>query len=147
MVVSIQARKTEGEFRYECLTEGGRETTRKDVFQWVKEVTDRGAGELLITSVNQEGTGGGYDCELTGRISDMVSIPVVACGGAGNHHHVEAVIKQGKADAVSLASLFHYKTINILSQDYQNKEEGNIDFLNQMVSTNSFSSKKLNLPQ
>lgn len=137
IIVSIQARKVAGESSYECLTEGGRENTGKDVFQWVEEVVERGAGELLITSVNQEGTGRGYDCELIRKISEMVDIPVIASGGAGKHKHVEQVIKVGKADAVSLASMFHYETINILREQNKMKKVGNNDFLIKIVSGTS----------
>lgn len=128
IVVSIQAKERE-DGKYECLTDNARESTGVDVFEWVRKVTSLGAGELLVTSVDREGTGKGFDVELIRRISDMVTIPVIASGGAGNPGHFKAVITDGRADAVAAASVFHYGHVAYMAERGQYKEEGNIDFL------------------
>ncbi len=131
IVVSIQARKTQNA-SYECLTDNAREKTNVDVFEWVKKIVDLGAGEILLTSVDQEGTGKGYDVSLTSKVCQMVSIPVITCGGAGNKDHVRQVIHEGKADAVSMASILHYGVLDLMTDEslYKN-DEGNIEFLKQ----------------
>ena len=131
ILVSIEAiRHPDG--RYYVYTDNGREHTGIDVFEWAIRVAELGAGEIMITSVDCEGTGTGYDLELTRRIAESVSIPVIAGGGAGKRQHVVDVIKQGKADAVSLASILHYDFLEHhtpLSNDF--RSEGNIQFLKQ----------------
>ncbi|MDP2167695.1 MAG: imidazole glycerol phosphate synthase cyclase subunit [Thermodesulfovibrionales bacterium] len=128
IVVSIEA-KHRGPGKYECLTDNGREKTGVDVFEWVKRAADLGAGEILITSIDREGTGKGYDVELTRTVSDMVDIPVIACGGAGDADHVREVIQEGHADAVCAASIFHYGMLDYMVTRGEYKEEGNISFL------------------
>lgn len=130
IVVSIQAIKR-GIDRYECLVDNARERSGVDVYQWAKQVTDLGAGEILLTSIDQEGTGQGYDIYLTRRIAEMVPIPVIAHGGAGSMDHVIQVIREGKADAVSAASIFHYGVVAELVGKSDYAEEGNIEFLRQ----------------
>ena len=106
IVISIEAqRRPDG--TYEAYTDNGRERTGIDVFDWAKQAADRGAGEIMITSVDGEGTGAGYDVALTRRVSQSVTVPVLACGGAGSPDHVREIITQGRADAVALASLLH----------------------------------------
>ena len=107
VVLSIVARSL-GFGRYECMTHNGREPTGLDVFEWARREVDLGAGEVLITSVDQEGTGRGYDLELVSKLADMVGVSVVASGGAGNKEHVAKVIMEGKANAACVASMFHY---------------------------------------
>lgn len=107
IVVSIEAKK-KPDGSYEAYIDCGREKTGVDVFSWATKAYELGAGEIIITSVDQEGTGQGYDIELTKKIAESVPIPVIACGGAGNRYHVLDVIKHGKVDAISLASVFHY---------------------------------------
>ena len=97
------------------LTDNGRERTGLDVFEWALRATDLGAGELLVTSVDREGTRKRFDVELTRRIADAVPIPVIASGGAGSVDHVAAVIRDGHADAVAIASLLHYGTETVAS--------------------------------
>ncbi len=129
IVISIEAiKKSDG--TYEAYTDNGREETGLDVFKWARKVVSLGAGEILITSIDQEGTGDGFDLELVKQISDSVPIPVIALGGAGNMSHVAEVIEQGHADAVGMASLLHYefiRTFDMLEKDYS--KEGNIDYL------------------
>ncbi len=127
IVISIQARKSP-EGQYECLTDCGREKTGIDVFEWAEQVVKLGAGEILLTSVDMEGTGRGYDIELVQRVSEMVNIPVIACGGAGNNDHVIQVLQEGQADAASAASIFHYGLIQRIDND-DSWEDGNIDYL------------------
>lgn len=128
IVVSIAAKK-QINGTYEAYTDNGREKTGVNVFEWAKKVDQLGAGEILLTSIDMEGTGQGYDIELTRKVATSVSIPVIACGGAGTSTHVLDVIKEGKADAVSVASMLHYNFIqnHYTEEDYS--AEGNIEFL------------------
>ena len=128
IVVSIAAKK-QINGTYEAYTDNGREKTGVDVFEWANKVEQLGAGEILLTSIDMEGTGQGYDVELTKKISTSVSIPVIACGGAGNASHVLDVIKEGKADAVSVASMLHYDFIQNHYSEEDYSAEGNVEFL------------------
>ena len=110
IVVSVEAVKR-ADNEYECFIDNGREETGKDVFEWVIEAAQLGAGELLITSVDKEGTGEGYDLDLIKTISDTVDIPVIACGGGGEYQHIADALSQGHADSISLASLIHYDAV------------------------------------
>jgi len=134
MVVSIEAVRFDD--RYECLTDNGREKTGVDVFEWVDRVVELGAGEILLTSVDMEGTGRGYDVDLVRRVAEQAPVPVIACGGAGNSQHVLDVIQEGKADAVSVASMFHYQLMRQLSHD-EKSGEGNLDFRKRSVNASS----------
>ena len=127
IVVTIEAIK-ESEGKYLAYTDNGRERTGIEVVEWAKKVESLGAGEIIITSVDKEGTGEGFDIDLTKMVSEAVSIPVIAHGGAGTPQDVVDVVKKGKADAVSLASILHY---GILSKQnfVKNSDEGNIEFL------------------
>ncbi|MBI5625575.1 MAG: imidazole glycerol phosphate synthase subunit HisF [Elusimicrobia bacterium] len=108
IVVSIEAKLREPG-RWEALTDNGREKTGVDVCEWAQRAAELGAGEVLVTSVDREGTGGGYDLELIRRLAEALPIPVIACGGAGSLAHVLDAVTTGRADAVSLASLLHYR--------------------------------------
>ncbi len=109
VVVSIEAiRRTDG--TYEAYTDNGREKTGLDAVDWAIRAAELGAGELVVTSIDREGTGRGYDLELTARIAGAVSVPVIACGGAGTVEHVAQVLQTGAA-AASLASLLHYDLV------------------------------------
>ncbi|MEO8165145.1 MAG: HisA/HisF-related TIM barrel protein, partial [Betaproteobacteria bacterium] len=115
---------------YQAYTDCGREKTGVDVFEWAVRAAELGAGEIVITSVDREGTGKGFDLELTRRVAESVSIPVIACGGAGGISHVREVIQDGKADAVCLASCLHYEFIqNHAQHDDCFASEGNTEFL------------------
>lgn len=127
IVLSVQA-KERGPGKYECLTDNAREETGIDVFDWVRRAVDLGAGEILLTSVDRDGTGRGYDIGLTSTVAMMVSVPVIASGGAGCIRHVQDVVDLGKADAVCAASIFHYGLID-RSADFDDYGEGNIEFL------------------
>ena len=94
----------------EVYVSGGRTPTGRKVLAWAKEAEERGAGEILLTSMDRDGTGIGFDCELTAAISEKVSIPVIASGGGGNAEHFVEVFSEGKADAALAASIFHFAT-------------------------------------
>lgn len=94
----------------EVWVSGGRKPTNRKVLQWAHEAEDRGAGEILLTSMDRDGTGEGFDCELTAAVSSTISIPVIASGGAGSAQHFVEVFTHGKADAALAASIFHFGT-------------------------------------
>lgn len=132
IVVSIEAiKKPDG--RYEAYVDYGRQSTGLDALEWAKQAVEFGAGELVVTSIDQEGTGKGFDLELTRQVAQSVPVPVIASGGAGNVTHVYEVATQGKADAVSVASLLHYHYIQKVQshQDADFSQEGNTEFLRQ----------------
>lgn len=107
IVVAIDA-KREADGKWGVYTHGGRKPVGLDVVEWAKEVYSRGAGEILLTSMDADGTKDGYDIELTAAVSEAVGIPVIASGGAGNLQHMVDVLEAGKADAVLAASIFHF---------------------------------------
>ena len=107
IVVSIDAKKT-GEEQWRVFTHGGRKEAGLDAIEWAKEAVKLGAGEIVLNSIDADGTKAGYDIEVTRRISENVGVPVVASGGAGNLDHMVDVLKEGKADAVLAASIFHF---------------------------------------
>lgn len=108
MVLSIEAKKRPGSSGWECFTDNGREHTGLDVIEWAKKGENLGAGELLITSVDQEGTRRGMDLELIKAVTDAVSIPVIASGGVGTPQHLVDAINTANADAVAIADNLHY---------------------------------------
>ena len=114
IVVNVEAIKQPGG-GWEAFTDNGRERTGLDAFEWALRATDLGAGELLVTSVDREGTRKGFDLELTRRIADAVPVPVIASGGAGSVDDVADVIHHGHADAVAVASLLHYGVETVAS--------------------------------
>ncbi|HAX61627.1 MAG TPA: imidazole glycerol phosphate synthase subunit HisF, partial [Elusimicrobia bacterium] len=101
------------QLNWEVYTYGGRKPTGIDAVQWAKKVEKLGAGEILLTSMDKDGTKNGYDIELTRAISEAVKIPVIASGGAGTKEHFYKAFTDGKADAALAASLFHYKELSI----------------------------------
>jgi cyclase len=115
IVVAIDARRRKDQNNpgWDVYVRGGRENTGIDAIKWAKEVAQRGAGELLVTSMDGDGTQAGYDLELTRTIAEQVEIPVIASGGAGNCHHIYEALTEGKAEAALLASLLHYGQLTI----------------------------------
>ena len=113
VVIAIDARRRKDGTGWNIYKNGGRIDVGKDVLEWAVEVERRGAGEILLTSMDCDGTKAGYDNELTALIADNVSIPVIASGGAGNMEHFYDALTTGKADAALAASLFHYKELEI----------------------------------
>lgn len=107
VVVAIDARRV-GQGRWEVYTHGGRKPTGRDAIQWARQVESLGAGEILLTSMDRDGTKDGYDLELTRAVAEAVNIPVIASGGAGTLEHLYQGLTEGKADAVLAASIFHY---------------------------------------
>ncbi len=99
---------------YRVVIRGGREHTEKDVLEWVKEAEGRGAGEVVLNSIDADGTKQGYECTLTRMIADALSIPVVASGGAGTPEHVREVLTEGHAHAALVASMVHYGTYSVM---------------------------------
>ncbi|HEX9758505.1 MAG TPA: imidazole glycerol phosphate synthase subunit HisF [Nitrospiria bacterium] len=115
IVLAIDAKRVNGakNLRWEVYTHGGRKETGLDIVQWAQQGEKWGAGELLLTSMDQDGRKNGYDLELLRAVADAVSIPVIASGGAGNSEHLFQALTQGHADAVLAASIFHYGEVSI----------------------------------
>lgn len=112
MVLSIEAIK-HGHGKWEAYTNNGRDHTGMDVVEWAKRAVDLGAGEILLTSIAQEGTRKGFDIELTRAVSEAVSVPVIASGGFGKLDHLADVVHNGKADAVAIADALHYDRFSL----------------------------------
>ena len=113
IVVAIDAKRV-AEDKWHVFTHGGRNDTGLDALEWAKEAYERGAGELLVTSMDADGTKAGFDNMLNKKISELVNIPVIASGGAGTMKHIEEAFTLGNADAALAASIFHFKEIDIM---------------------------------
>ncbi|RZM75284.1 imidazole glycerol phosphate synthase subunit HisF [Leptolyngbya iicbica] len=115
IVVAIDARKREAADNpgWDVYVRGGRQNTGLDAIEWAKDVVQRGAGELLVTSMDADGTQAGYDLPLTQAIAQEVDVPVIASGGAGNCQHIYEALTEGKAEAALLASLLHYGQLTV----------------------------------
>ncbi|MBU0501119.1 MAG: imidazole glycerol phosphate synthase subunit HisF [Gammaproteobacteria bacterium] len=111
IVVAIDAKRVDD--HWEIFTHGGRKATGIDAIEWAKKMADYGAGEILLTSMDRDGTKGGFDNALTRQVSESVSIPVIASGGVGNLDHLVDGVTKGKADAVLAASIFHFAEYSI----------------------------------
>ncbi len=111
VVVAIDVKKINDEWI--VVTHGGRKPTERSALEWAKEVTERGAGEILLTSMDHDGTKQGFALELTAAVAGMVTVPVIASGGAGNKEHFANVFRAGKADAALAASIFHFREVPI----------------------------------
>jgi cyclase len=120
IVLAIDARRnTDGRPGWTVYTHGGRKPTELDALAWAREGVERGAGEILLTSMDCDGTKNGYDLELTRTLSEAVSVPVIASGGAGTLEHLYEAVTEGKADAVLAASIFHFGEFTIgQTKDY-----------------------------
>jgi cyclase len=108
VVVAIDAKQCAGVARWEAYTHGGRTAAGRDAVEWARDAEDRGAGEILLTSMDRDGTASGFDCDLTRAVAGSVRIPVIASGGAGGAPHFVEVFQDGQADAALAASIFHY---------------------------------------
>jgi len=128
IVIGIEAVK-QNDGTYVAYTDNGREFTGIDVVEWAKKVESLGAGEICLTSVDKEGTGTGFDYELTKMVTDVCSIPVIAHGGAGCVDDIRKVIQEANADAVAIASVLHYGFIKRSNNLVRDSEEGNFEFL------------------
>lgn len=111
VVVAIDAKQIDG--RWMATTHGGRRPTDRELFEWAREAQERGAGEILFTSMDHDGTKAGYPCETFARMAEELSIPIIASGGAGSVDDIAEVLTRGKADAALAASIFHYGQITI----------------------------------
>ena len=143
IVVAVEAIR-QSDNSYLVYTDNGREHTGVDAITWAKKAEDCGAGEILLTSIDQEGTGNGFDLELIKKISDSVTIPVIAHGGAANDLHISASIKDSGADAIAIASMLHYAALNrnvSLVGDYD--KEGNTEFLKNKRSFKMFGKENI----
>nr|WP_088891145.1 imidazole glycerol phosphate synthase subunit HisF [Leptolyngbya ohadii] len=126
IVIAIDARRRNDSENpgWDVFVRGGRENTGLDVVSWAKDVEQRGAGELLITSMDADGTQAGYDLELTRTIAEQVQIPVIASGGAGNCQHIYEAVTEGRAEAALLASLLHYGQLTVSEiKDYLTEKQ------------------------
>ena len=123
IVIAIDA-KSDGQGSWKVYLHGGRTRTEIDAIEWAVKVTELGAGEILLTSMDRDGTKIGYDLELTRRISEAVTVPVIASGGAGTIDHLYEGLTLGKADAVLAASIFHFREIPIRELKKELKKRG-----------------------
>lgn len=128
IVIAIEAIK-QPNGAYLAYTDNGREHTGIEVISWAQEVASLGAGEIIITSVDKEGTGLGFDHELIQKISSAVAIPVIANGGAGSLNDMATLFKNESVTGAALASVLHYKAISEITATLNDKEEGNTEFL------------------
>ena len=111
VVVAIDAKRADG--GWDVYVNGGRDPVDREAVEWAREVAERGGGEIMLTSMDRDGTTDGYELELTRAVADAVGIPVIASGGAGELEHLSAAISRGGADAVLCASIFHYGTYRV----------------------------------
>lgn len=123
VVVAIDARQTP-DGKWQVMTHGGHRETDRELFSWAAEVQDRGAGEILFTSMDHDGTKNGYACQAYSEMASFLTIPVIASGGAGTVAHIEEVLREGKADAALAASIFHYGEIMIPELKRKLREDG-----------------------
>lgn len=124
VVVAIDARRRADGSGWNVFKNGGRIDTGLDALEWAEKVNRMGAGEILLTSMDCDGTKAGYDIELTRQIAEIVSVPVIASGGAGTKEHFYDALTKGKADAALAASLFHYKELEINDLKYYLNDKG-----------------------
>jgi len=122
IVLAIDARAKEG--RWEVFVRGGRTPTGRDAVEWAREGVERGAGEILLTSMDRDGTKDGFDLELTRAVAGAVGVPVVASGGCGKVEHMASVLTKGRASAALAASIFHFGEIRIADAKAQLREAG-----------------------
>ncbi len=128
IVITIEAIKSD-DGKYYAYTDNGRECTGIEVLGWAKKAEELGAGEILLTSVDREGTGSGYDIELIKMVAEAVSIPVIASGGPGKPEDIVDVVKKGGADAAAAASILHYGYITSSDFSIEKNNEGNLEFI------------------
>ena len=124
IVIAIDAKRIHGENRWEVFTHGGRKSTGLDAIEWSQKVVSLGAGEILLTSMDADGTQAGYDNDLNRAVSDAVEVPVIASGGAGNLDHLADALQIGGTNAVLAASIFHFGTYSIRQAKEHLKKRG-----------------------
>jgi len=135
VVVSIDVTKIDAG-KYQCLTDNGRERTNEEVFNWVEKIIQLGAGEVLLTQVDLEGTGLGFDLELAKSFVNFSKVPVIICGGGGTKEHVLDLSDYAIPEGIAISSLFHYDAIRTLNAP-DKITEGNTGFINQIPKTGS----------
>ena len=127
IIVSIEAIKFKK--KYFCLTNSGREETNLEVNSWIKQVEDRGASEIFLTSVDMDGTGRGFDIKLISQINNLISIPIIISGGYGKTTDIKKILKYKKISAISIGSALHYSSIKNFKYNFNKFDEGNYEFL------------------
>ena len=143
IVIAVEAIK-QPDNSFLAYTDNGREYTGLNVLEWVKEVEDLGAGEILLTSIDQEGTGRGFDLELIEQVAEQVTIPIIAHGGCGDSSDIIQAVSGLKADAVAISSMLHYNALNendFTESDFDN--EGNIEFLKKKNENSMFGDENI----
>ncbi|MFA6569608.1 MAG: imidazole glycerol phosphate synthase cyclase subunit [Bacteroidota bacterium] len=128
ITISIEASKQK-DGTYLAYTDNGREHTGIEVISWASKTMQLGAGEIILTSIDREGTGDGYDLELVKKVSEIVSIPVISCGGAGKNSDVLDVIMSTNTDAVAISSMLHYHFLKHSNRSIRTRAEGNTEFM------------------
>jgi imidazole glycerol-phosphate synthase subunit HisF len=142
IVVAIEAiQQPDG--KYLAFVDNGREYTGLEVVDWAQRVEELGAGEMVITSVDREGTGKGFDVNLLNSVSNKISIPLIAHGGAGNAQHLVDILESSEVNAVAISSILHYEAIKHIVIDHSQSTEGNFDFLKSGRALNRFSPTQL----
>ena len=136
IIASIEAIKISDKFM--CLSDSGREETNLNVINWAKEIESRGASEIMITSVNHEGRGNGFDLELIKILNETISIPFIISGGYGKFDHIKEVLKFSNLSGISIGSALHYSAKNDLNLDTKNYKEGNYEFTNKKITYKNF---------
>ncbi|WP_418791705.1 imidazole glycerol phosphate synthase subunit HisF [Phosphitispora sp. TUW77] len=124
IVLAVDAKRTNVPGKWEVYIHGGRTPTGIDVMEWIKKAEELGAGEILLTSMDGDGTKDGYDIELTRAVAELVNIPVIASGGVGNLEHIREGLVEGKADAALAASIFHFGEYSISETKQYLREKG-----------------------
>lgn len=142
-IVSYVSSKKRLDGNYEVYIDNARQRTHLNTFDWVEKVFDLGVGELIIESINQEGTGRGIDLYLTKKVVGSVTIPVIAAGGVGRIEHIIDTISHTRVNAVALASLLHYNYINLLNYNDNKIIEGNTDYLKYKTINNTIIPKSI----
>ena len=141
ITVSIEAIFTNND--YYAFTDNGRNNSHKKVLDWIKQVEDLGAGEIIVTFVDQEGTGKGVDQEFSKKLSQKVCLPVIIQGGFGKTKHIIDLLKNTKVSGVGIASMFHYDCINNNTFSYNSEDIGNVDFLKTKLKVSHIETTKI----
>ena len=142
ILASIEATKINGQFI--CVTNSGREETNLNVLDWAKKVEDKGVSEIIITSINYEGMGNGFDLELITKLNKSISIPFIISGGYGKLEHIKEIFKFDNLSGISIASALHYSVKNSLKINSNDYNEGNYEFLNKRKKYKDFETTTIN---